>query len=216
MSTTAPDPTKTEECGLHLWNIDTFVVFLDIICQQGPAVNLLFLFPVWRTSLKPVIKVKYAGDDSSLTIIVWCTSNDSFPFGFNISPFWGRAPHQDEGFQPVSLSDRDPRGRTGGDKLEVNPGPETNFTLPQTDRRVWRQTSRDPHGMINKYARTHRHTDTHRHTLPVGTSTLLCVPACALSAPSLCCCHIAAWPVLLPRLSSPITCSLSGSDRQGY
>lgn len=70
MSTTAPDPTKTEECGLHLWNIDTFVVFLDIICQQGPAVNLLFLFPVLRTSLKPVIKVKNTGDDSSLTIIV--------------------------------------------------------------------------------------------------------------------------------------------------
>lgn len=64
------------------------------------------------------------------------------------------------GFQRVSLSDRDPRGGTDV-ALEVNPEPETNLTLLQTDRQVWRQTPRDPHGMINKYA---RHTHTHTHT----------------------------------------------------
>lgn len=110
------------------------------------------------------------------------------------------------GFQCVSLSDRVPRGGTEL-ALEVNPEPETNLTLLQTDRQTWRQTHKTLTVWLTNMQQ-HAHITT---LLPVGTY----MPPLfflRLSAAA----NIAAWPVLLPRLSSPITCSLSDSDRQGY
>lgn len=102
------------------------------------------------------------------------------------------------GFQSVSLSDRDP---CGGTEMVI-PQPEINLTLLRSDRQVWRQIPRDPHGMINKNAR-HMHTHTRTHTPPCWHLHSFLSPHlfsfCALSA---------AAAVYLPDLSYCLVCHL--------
>lgn len=70
-------------------------------------------------------------------VFAYTFTDTCFPSTFKcqcVKPEWQRPPH---GTQLVS---------------EVNPELETNSDLTDKQRR---QTCRDPHGMINKYARTH-------------------------------------------------------------